>query len=133
MIFTFTEARSAMPRAKRGEGPNKMGLVREAIAALGGDPKPKEIYDHIKTSGVDIPTAMISSYKSMIMKKGSKRKGPGRPPKAEKAMASSSSNNAASSSGSGSSGVFDDVIAVSNLIKKHGASKLSDLIKLLAR
>jgi hypothetical protein len=114
-----------MARPKRTDGPNKMGLVRDAIAALGGDPKPKEIYEHIKAGGVDIPTAMISSYKSMILKKGKKKKGPGRPRK-----------NAAgpvAMSAAPTSSVFDDVMTVNSLIKKHGASKLSDLIKLLAK
>ncbi len=118
-----------MARAKRGEGPNKMALVREAINALGSDPKPKEIYDYIKANGVDIPTAMISSYKSMILKKGKKKKkrGPGRPPKAASTSGSSSSSSTSSSS------AFDDFITVNALIKKHGASKLSDLIKMLSK
>jgi len=103
-----------------------MGLVRDAIAALGGDPKPKAIYEHIKAGGVDIPTSMISSYKSMILKKGKKKKGPGRPRKNTVAGAAVSVSTPASS-------VFDDVMTVNSLIKKHGASKLSDLIKLLAK
>ena len=49
-----------MAKAKRGEGPNKMALVRDAMEALGADAKPKAIADHVKNaSGVDIPTAMI--------------------------------------------------------------------------
>jgi hypothetical protein len=113
-----------MAKSKRGEGPNKMGLVREAIAALGANPKPKAIHEHVKAaSGVDIPPAMISSYKSMILKKGKKKKrGPGRPPK--------SASMGGSSHGSVS---FDDVIAVKGLVNRFGASKLSDLIKLLAK
>ena len=115
-----------MAKSKRTGGPNKMGLVRDAIAALGGDPKPKEIYEHIKAGGVDIPTAMISSYKSMIMKKGKKKKGPGRPRKNAVSAPVSSYSPPTSS-------VFDDVMTVNSLIKKHGASKLSDLIRLLAK
>lgn len=110
-----------MARTKRGEGPSKMTLVRDAIEALGGNPKPKVIHEHIKASGVDIPTGMISSYKSMIRKRGKKKgRGPGRPPK--------------SGNGGGSNSVsFDDVIAVKALVNKFGASKLSDLVKLLSK
>ena len=111
-----------MAKSKRGEGPNKMGLVREAISALGSNPKPKAIAEHVKmASGVDISPAMISSYKSMIMKKGKKRKGPGRPPKA------------ASMGGGHGSVSFDDVIAVKSLVNRFGPTKLSDLIKVLAK
>lgn len=113
-----------MARTKKGEGPNKMALVREAIAALGPNAKPKAMHDHILAGGVDIPTGMISSYKSMILKKGGKKKrGPGRPPKSASAPVAK---------GSGGSVSIDDLAAIKSLVSKMGASKLSDFIKLLS-
>lgn len=113
-----------MARSKNTDGPSKMGLVRDAMSALGGDPKPKAIHDYIKSNkNVDISTTMISSYKSMILKKGApKRKGPGRPPK---------SASMGRPSGTGASIDIADIATVKALVRRIGARKLSELISVV--
>lgn len=95
------------------DGVNKMGLVREALQALGGDPKPKEVQAHIKANqGYDLPTPMISSYKSMI-RGGSSGGGRGRGRKAGLTV--------------------EDIDQVRQMIDKFGAEQLTKLIAALAR
>jgi hypothetical protein len=103
--------------AKRKSGVNKAALVREAIAALGPDAKPQAIQDHIKTAGgPEIPTVMISSYKSNMKNKPGKkgRKGKvGRP----------------AGSGAAKGGdIIHDIAAVRDLLNKHGKPGLVKLI-----
>ena len=89
------------------EGVNKMGLVREALQAMGGDPKPKEVQAHIKqTHNLELPTPMISSYKSMITG-GGKRVG-------RKAGLT-----------------VEDIDQVRGMIQKFGADQLTKLIAAL--
>ena len=64
---------------------NKMSVMREAITALGKDASPKDIAGFFAGKGVEISPAMISNYKSSVLKgdAGGKKKGkPGRKPKA---------------------------------------------------
>src|SRR5262245_48954983 len=94
---------------------NKAQMVRDALAALGKDAKPAAIQEHIKAAGgPEIPTVMISSYKSSMKAKGGKggRRGRvGRPAKA-----------------GGGGGIIGDIAAVRGLIEKHGKA---DLVKLI--
>lgn len=115
-----------MARGKRGEGPNKAQLVRDAVAALGPKAKPKEIQKHVQeASGVVMSTGMISSYKSN-MKKAKKGKGrkPGRPAKAATESTGGGGAKAASS-------IADDVVLIRKLIGRLGAKQLSDLVDVL--
>jgi hypothetical protein len=109
----------------RGDGPNKMALVRDALTALGPKAKPKAIRDHImEHAKVEITPTMISSYKSNIQKSGKKRgrkpkddsMGPGRPGRPSKLDTIS----------------VNDIAEVKALLEKHGPRKLSDLIDLFA-
>jgi hypothetical protein len=65
---------------------SQMGMVRESLKELGGNPKPQAIQEHIKTKyNRDIPANIISNYKSQIRRKGGgsgngRRRG--RPPRA---------------------------------------------------
>lgn len=69
--------------------PSKMGMVREGLRELGGNPTPQELQDHIRTKyDREIPANIISNYKSQIRGKegtaggsGSGRRR-GRPPRA---------------------------------------------------
>jgi hypothetical protein len=101
-----------------GEGPSKMSLVRDALGAVGGDAKPRDIQAHIKEkSGVDIPTQVISSYKSVILGKQSG----GRAPRG-------------GSGGGGRTGTgvsIGDIEQVQNLLRRHGAGQLQKLIEAL--
>jgi hypothetical protein len=108
--------------AKSKSGVSKAQWVRDALGSLGNDAKPAAIQDHIKTAGgPDIPTVMISSYKSnMKNKSGGKRggkKGGGR---------------AGRSGGGGSKGdIFADIATVRGLLNKHGKSGLVKLIDVI--
>jgi hypothetical protein len=104
-------------KASAANGVNKMGLVRQALQDLGADAKPKAIYEHLKSKhGVDIPTPMISSYKSTILGKGAGRSGSVRVGR-----------------GGGGSVSLSDVQEVQQLIDRVGAPQLQQLIKVLAR
>lgn len=93
------------------EGVNKMGLVREALQAMGGDPKPKEVQAHIKQShNLELPTPMISSYKSMIRGGGSGRRG-----------------------GRKAGLTVEDIDQVKGMINKFGADQLTKLIEALSK
>lgn len=104
--------------AKKGErGPNKMQLVRDALAALGSDAKPLAIQEWIKKeSGVEMAPQMISSYKSNLGKKGKKKKGAGRPAKA------------AAKGGD----ILGDIATVKSLLGTHGRANLIKLIDALS-
>ncbi len=114
-----------MARGKRGEGPNKMQLVRDAIAALGPKAKPKEIQAKVlEASGVAMSTGMISSYKSMLNKpkKGKGRK-PGRPAKDPAAAPVAAAKSGAN--------IADDIVLIRKLIGRLGAKQVSQLIDVL--
>ena len=62
------------------KGVSKMGLVREALEQLGGEAKPKDIYEHVRSKhGVEIPTTMISS-RSAVTSGGPWNQSPGSRP-----------------------------------------------------
>ncbi|QEL14586.1 hypothetical protein [Limnoglobus roseus] len=112
-----------MASGKRGEGPNKMQLVRDAMEALGPKAKPVEIQKHIKdASNEDMNTQMISTYKSMIKKgpKGAKAKTPGRPAKAGATPKGEPMN------------IADDVILLRKLVTRLGARQIHQLIDVLS-
>lgn len=69
--------------------PSKMGMVRESLRELGGNPTPQELQDHIRTKyNREIPANIISNYKSQIRGKEGTGTGSGngrrrgRPPRA---------------------------------------------------
>jgi len=109
-----------MAKSKKEHGiPSKMQLVRNAIAALGADAKPLAIQNHVKENGgIDLPSGMISSYKSMIQKKD------GAPSKRN-----SSGGN---SSGRGTFSI-DDLERIQSLINSVGAPQLLKLVHALTR
>lgn len=91
---------------------NKTQLVTEAIEAIGGDPGPKELIQHIKDKhGVELKYALVASYKSQIMNK----KGVGR-----------SSARASTVSGSIN---LKDLQTVKELLSRLGESQLLNVIK----
>lgn len=110
-----------MARGKRGDGPNKAQLVRDAMAVLGGAAKPLAIQKEIKDkSGVDMSTQMISTYKSNMAKKGKgkKAKAAGRPAKEDRPA--------------GKMNIADDLIMLRKLVGRLGATQLHQLIDVLA-
>ena len=109
-----------MAKSKKEHGiPSKMQLVRNAIAALGADAKPLAIQNHVKENGgIDLPSGMISSYKSMIQKKD------GAP-----------SKRSSSEGTGGGRGTFsiDDLERIQALITSVGAPQLLKLVHALTR
>src|SRR5579871_4377325 len=62
-----------MARAKGDaeKGPSQMHMVRTALQEMSGDPKPNEMAEFIKTKfDREIPTNIISNYKSQLKRKG---------------------------------------------------------------
>ena len=112
-----------MAKSKKEHGvPSKMQLVRNAITALGADAKPLAIQNHVKENGgIDLPSGMISSYKSMIQKKD------GAPSKR--------SSNVSSGGTGGGHGTFsiDDLERIQALINSVGAPQLLKLVHALTR
>jgi hypothetical protein len=102
-----------MAKAKTGsEKPSKTQLVIDAIAALGGDPGPKQIQEYIKQNhNVDLKYALVASYKSNLKNKkgGAARRN-------------------VSSSGSVD---LKDLQAVKELLNRLGESQLQNVIKAL--
>lgn len=110
-----------MARGKRGEGPNKAQLVRDAVAVLGADAKPLAIQKEIKEkAGVDMSTQMISTYKSMMAKKGGKArkaKAGGRAAKEDRVP--------------GKVNIADDIVLIRKLVGRLGATQVHQLIDVL--
>jgi ribosomal protein L19E len=111
-----------MARGKKGDGPNKMQLVREAIAELGAKAKPLAIQQLIKEKhNHEIGTQMISSYKSMLNKPKGRGRKPGRPAAS------------AAPAGTGGKGDWtDDVVTLRKLVDRLGATQLHKLIDVLS-
>lgn len=100
--------------AKKSGGPNKSAAIREYVAA-NPEAKPKEIVDAMKSQGMDVSPAFVSTIKSKSATGGNKKKkarGGGRP-KAPRAAASAST---ARAGGGGE-------LSVNQLVK---AKKLAD-------
>jgi hypothetical protein len=47
---------------------NKAEAIRDAIAALGGDPKPKMVVEHLHEKGIEVSAGYVSMEKSKIKK-----------------------------------------------------------------
>jgi hypothetical protein len=47
---------------------NKAEAIRKAIVALGGDPKPKAVIEHLQKKGIEVSGAYVSMEKTKIKK-----------------------------------------------------------------
>jgi hypothetical protein len=104
----------ARAKADAGGGPSKMKMVEQAMQEL-GNASPKDLQAYVQQKfNTEIPTTMISSYKSNITKRTGGRIG-------GKAGAAA-----------GSVGVRD-VQVLRELIDRLGASQLQTLIKVLSK
>ena len=110
-----------MAKGKRGEGElSKMGMVREALEALGYDAQPDEIDAFIKEKhNREVAKAIISSYKSSIK---NSRKPTGAKPGRKPGVA-----------GGGAAGgiQLEDLAAVRGLVSRLGASQVKQLVDVL--
>ncbi|HUR54151.1 MAG TPA: hypothetical protein VMZ71_08470 [Gemmataceae bacterium] len=111
-----------MAKAKGGDGDvNKMGMVREALEALGYDAKPAKIDEYIKEKhNYEVPKAIISSYKSLLKNKKGKGGGGGakRGPKPRAA-------------GGGAGIQLADLATVRGLVSRLGAAQVKQLVDVL--
>jgi hypothetical protein len=100
----------------KGSGVNKSALVREALEALGLDAKPMAIDAYIKEKhNVEVPRAIISSYKSSYKSKSGAPAKRGPKPKA-----------------AGGGGIqIEDLAAVRGLVSRLGAAQVKELVDVL--
>lgn len=101
----------------RGDGEKSVSqvkMVQKALEELGKDAKPLALQENIKTNfGKDLPTSIISNYKSVLKRKGGSS-GRGR------------------RSGGGSLD-FGDLETVRNLVSRLGADHVKKLVDVFAR
>jgi hypothetical protein len=94
-----------------------MDGVRSALKVLGKKAMPLDIQGYLKQKfEISMPTSVISTYKSAILKKKAKRK-------------------AFRAGGKGSPGTIQlhEIEAVKEVVEKLGAKKVQQLAKVLAR
>jgi len=104
----------ARAKADAGGGVSKMKMVTQALQDV-RDGSPKDLQAYIKEKfGTDIPTTMISSYKSNILRKQGGAGGLG------------------GRGGDTQVGVRD-LTAIQDLIGRYGAAGLANLVKVLSR
>ena len=64
------DGEAAAPGPGEGRGINKMACVRQALAELGNEAKPKDIQDFLRREfQLAMDTKMISTYKGSLLKK----------------------------------------------------------------
>ena len=109
----------------------KMEAVRQAIARLGWDAKPRQIQKHVKRRfGVEMTADHISTYKGDLAKKAGRAKS--RPaPVAASAARETAPATPKSAAQSGVS--LADILAVRELVGRLGAATLHTLIDAFAR
>jgi hypothetical protein len=119
-----------MPRGRKAapgnSGVNKIDAVRGALAELGKDAMPADIQKAVKDKhGMELPTSLISNYKSYLHGKGKKKTGrkPGPKPAATAPVANANADSIS----------LDDIRAVKALADKLGAEKVQQLARVLAK
>lgn len=102
----------ARPKNDGSGKPKQTDMVKDALSELGKDAKPLAIQAHIKGKfGKELPTTLISNYKSVMKGKGSGSKGkPGRPAKSSGAIH------------------IEDLEAVRTLVNKLGSDNVVRLV-----
>jgi hypothetical protein len=110
---------------------SKMEAVRQTLAA--GIEKPQEAVTHIKEKfGLDVPTAIFSSYKSAInSKKGTTPGKRGRKAKATSSISGEPRNTTSSHEASAGNGIH---LAkdVKSLVEKYGAEAVKGMADVFA-
>lgn len=109
----------AKARSENGEkSVSQVDMVKKALEELGADAKPLAIQESIKSNfGKELPTTIISNYKSVLKRKGggSSGSGRGRP----------------RGSGGGGSIQIDDLETVRGLVSRLGADHVKRLVDVL--
>src|SRR5262249_47642740 len=124
-----TSAATHKPPAGNGEPveklTNKAEAIRRALAKLGKKAMPAEIQDYIRVNfGVEMPTKVISVYKSKLTKKKGK---PGRKPKEAGAI-----SEAAPKPVTHGGVTFKDMRLVKEISDRLGPARMRELVELVA-
>lgn len=118
------------------EAMSKLDAVKKALKDLGKDAMPIAIQTHVqKEYGVEMSTAHVSNYKTMILrggKPGKKRRK--RRKKAEAAVAVVAAKAAAPmSAGSSATVTVAEIEAVKGLVGRVGETTLKELIDVISK
>jgi len=104
---------------------NKAEAIRRALAKLGNKAMPAEIQDYIRVNfGVEMPTKLISVYKSKLVKKKGK---PGRKPKVVGATDEPAPERTMHEAVS-----FKDMRLVKEIRTRLGPARMREIVALLA-
>jgi hypothetical protein len=118
MLFVWKPKSGVQDMAKTSttaNGLSKMAMVREALATLGSEAKPKAIGEVVKAKhGISISPGMLSAYKSTINGSGA-------------------SKSRAKIGGSGAGITIGDLEDVKALVNRIGPKGLSELVHVLAK
>ena len=107
----------------------KMEAVRQAIARLGWEAKPKQIQKHIRRRfGVEMTADHISTYKGSLAKKAGRTKA-----KPVPVVASAARETAPKPAGQTGSIPLKDILTIKELVGRLGAGPLHTLIDAFAR
>ncbi len=115
----MAKSRAAAESTAEEKSVSQVEMVRLTLEELGGKAKPQAIQEHIKTKfNKDLPTTIISNYKSVLKKKGGAPSSPrGRKP---------------GGGGGGAGGLqVEDLATVRGLVTKLGADQLKKLVDVL--
>jgi hypothetical protein len=100
-----------------------MEAVRQALAELGREAKPLTLKEHILTKfAIDMPSMLISNYKSTILKKARQKRRAGRKPRALAAEVTVRTE-------SGSAIRLEDIRTVKRLVDRFGATRVKELVE----
>ena len=140
MIDRLPRARSGKPATAPNGGAakpepklTKMEAVRQAIARLGWEAKPKQIQKHIRRRfGVEMTADYISNYKGDLARKAGRTKA--RPAPVASAAARETSPMAPAPWQPAAGGIpLKDILAIKELVGRLGAGPLHTLIDAFAK
>jgi hypothetical protein len=113
--------------AKNKGGMTKVEAVRQALAELGPDAKPKQLQGYVKdTFGIDMTLGHVSVTKRQILKKAA-----GKKPRAQRSVARKVQPTPVTQASPGIG--LADIEAVKGLLERVGAVSLHKLIAVMAR
>jgi hypothetical protein len=104
-------------------GMSKLEGVRRAVAKLGRDAKPQDIQPYLKEHfAIDMPTTLISNYKSHLARKAARKRARKRKLAASAAVASAANGNGFT---------IQEIEAVKQVVAEIGAEKVQQLAAVL--
>ena len=115
-----------------GQGVTKLEAVKQALAQLGNDAKPQPIKEFVKSKfSLDMPTQLISNYKTVLAKKAGRQGAIIRRPEEQAAVPAGAIRQAAPAGGAGGI-TLDEVRAVKAIVDRIGADRVRELAAVLS-